>query len=217
MTAHDPRYPIGPFSPPETITPEDRLYAIQAIAEMPEQLREAVRDLDTEQMNTPYREGGWTVRQVVHHLADSHMTAFHRLRRALTEDWPEVHGYNEKAFAVLPDVARAGGVVPVPGRVRPCALGDVAAVPDRGAVASWLSALWSAAPWHLISLRCSTPGTRGTTLRTSPICERRSDGELERASRWRPPKPLGVASPSCESCARTLWMQRTSWHECSSR
>jgi uncharacterized damage-inducible protein DinB len=104
MPAHDPRYPIGPFSPPENITSGDRLYAIQVLAEMPEQLREAVRDLDPDQMNTPYREGGWTVRQVVHHLADSHMTAFHRIRRALTEDWPQVHGYSEKAFAVLPDV-----------------------------------------------------------------------------------------------------------------
>jgi DinB superfamily len=103
MTAHDPRYPIGQFSPPETITPSDRLYAIQVIAELPEQLREAVRDLDPDQLNTPYRKGGWTVRQVVHHLGDSHMTAFHRARRALTEDWPEIAGYDEKAFAVLGD------------------------------------------------------------------------------------------------------------------
>ena len=101
--SHDPRYPIGRFAPPEAITPEDRRYAILTLAELPEQLREAVRLLDPEQQNTPYREGGWTVRQVVHHLADSHMTAFHRLRRALTEDWPEVHGYRESAFAELPD------------------------------------------------------------------------------------------------------------------
>jgi uncharacterized damage-inducible protein DinB len=72
---------------------------------MPELLREAVRGLDEEQLNTPYREGGWTVRQVVHHVADSHMTAFFRMRKALTEDWPEVPGYDEKAFAVLPDRA----------------------------------------------------------------------------------------------------------------
>lgn len=101
----DPRYPIGRFSPPETITPEDRRFAILTIAEMPEQLREAVRSLDEEQLNTPYREGGWTVRQVVHHLADSHMTAFHRLRRALTEHVPTVAGYDEKAFAELPDLS----------------------------------------------------------------------------------------------------------------
>src|SRR5579875_3907801 len=101
--SHDPRYPIGPFTPPVPIMPGDRLYAIQSIAEMPEQLHEAVRDLDPDQLNTPYREGGWTVRQLTHHIADSHMTAFHRIRRALTEDWPEAPGYNEKAFAVLAD------------------------------------------------------------------------------------------------------------------
>jgi hypothetical protein len=101
--ASDPRYPIGKFTAPATISREDRRAAIEALAAMPERLREAVRGLDGEQMNTPYREGGWTVRQVVHHLADSHMTAFHRLRRALTEDWPVVPGYDEKAFAVLPD------------------------------------------------------------------------------------------------------------------
>jgi uncharacterized damage-inducible protein DinB len=103
QTFNDPRYPIGQFIPPSTVTLEDRRYAILTIAEMPEQLREAVRSLDDEQINTPYREGGWTVRQVIHHLADSHMTAFHRLRRALTEDEPAVPGYNEKAFAELAD------------------------------------------------------------------------------------------------------------------
>lgn len=101
---HDPRYPIGRFQPPATVTPEDRRYAILTLAELPEQMREAVRPLDPDQQNTPYRAEGWTVRQVVHHVADSHMTAFQRLRRALTEDWPEVHGYDEKAFALLPDI-----------------------------------------------------------------------------------------------------------------
>ncbi len=99
----DPRYPIGRFLPPDPITADDLRFAVLAIAELPEQLREAVRGLDDEQLNTPYREGGWTVRQLVHHVADSHMIAFARLRRALTEDWPQVHGYNEKAFATLPD------------------------------------------------------------------------------------------------------------------
>lgn len=99
----DPRYPIGKFTPPSTITPIDRRNAIVAIEKMPELLRSALRDLDTIQLNTPYREGGWSIRQVVHHVADSHATAFHRVRRALTEDWPTVHGYNEKAFATLAD------------------------------------------------------------------------------------------------------------------
>jgi uncharacterized damage-inducible protein DinB len=103
--SQDPRYPIGRFASPSVITQEDRRYAILTIAEMPEQLREAVRSLDDDQINTPYREGGWTVRQVVHHLADSHMTAFHRVRRALTEEHPTIPGYDEKAFAELPDSA----------------------------------------------------------------------------------------------------------------
>ena len=101
--AYDPRYPVGEFVAPTSITAAERQNAVLSIAEMPEQLREAVRSLDEEALNTPYREGGWTVRQVVHHLADSHMTAFHRLRKALTEDWPEVAGYDEKAFALLAD------------------------------------------------------------------------------------------------------------------
>jgi hypothetical protein len=103
LQQHDPRYPIGRFSPPESITEEDLRYAILTISEMPEQLREAVRSLTEQQLDTPYREGGWTVRQVVHHLADSHIASFHRLCRALTEDQPTIHGYNEAAFAELPD------------------------------------------------------------------------------------------------------------------
>jgi uncharacterized damage-inducible protein DinB len=99
----DPRYPIGTFSKPETVTPHERMAAIAAIAEMPAKLREAVDDLDREQLDTPYREGGWTVRQLVHHVADSHMNAFLRLRLALTEDWPAITAYNEKAWALLPD------------------------------------------------------------------------------------------------------------------
>ena len=100
----DPRYPIGKFIPPSPITLADRTHACEVLAEMPGLLREALRGLDSDQKNTPYREGGWTVRQVVHHIADSHMTAFHRVRRALTEDVPTVQGYDEKAFALLPDV-----------------------------------------------------------------------------------------------------------------
>jgi hypothetical protein len=99
----DPRYPIGKFTPPATISREDRRSAILTIQQLPEKMREAIRDLNAIQMGTPYREGGWTVRQVVHHVGDSHMTAFHRVRRALTEDWPTVPGYDEKAFAELAD------------------------------------------------------------------------------------------------------------------
>ncbi len=99
----DPRYPIGKFTPPATISPADQRVAINALEKMPELLRSALRDLDTIQLNTAYREGGWSIRQVVHHIADSHSTAFHRMRRALSEDWPMVYGYNEKAFATMAD------------------------------------------------------------------------------------------------------------------
>ena len=102
---NDPRYPIGKFTPPELISSEDRRHAIHLLAEMPEKLREALSGLDDAQLNTPYREGGWTVRQLAHHIADSHMTAFLRVRKALTEDWPVVAGYDEKAFATLADVS----------------------------------------------------------------------------------------------------------------
>ena len=99
----DPRYPIGQFSPPDTITPDALRDAILTLAEMPEQLRESIRHLHQSQIDTPYREGGWTIRQLIHHIADSHSTAFHRLRKALTEDWPIITGYDEKAFAELTD------------------------------------------------------------------------------------------------------------------
>jgi hypothetical protein len=103
----DPRYPIGRFKKPETISPEDRASAIAAIAAMPGLLKAAVHGLDRDQLDTPYREGGWTVRQTVHHYADSHMNAFVRLRLALTEDWPTILPYDEKAWAMLRDCTGA--------------------------------------------------------------------------------------------------------------
>jgi uncharacterized damage-inducible protein DinB len=101
----DPRYPVGDFVAPATITPDDRVGAIATLAELPEELRNAVDGLDAAQLNTPYREGGWNVRQLVHHIADSHMNAFVRVRLALTEDWPTIKTYDEKAWAMLHDVA----------------------------------------------------------------------------------------------------------------
>ena len=103
----DPRYPIGGFKRPEPVTAEDRAAAIDAIAAMPAKLVEALRGLDATQLATPYREGGWTVQQLVHHVADSHMNAFIRVRLALTEDWPSVPGYDEKVWAMLPDSTAA--------------------------------------------------------------------------------------------------------------
>ncbi len=99
----DPRYPIGKFQRPEAISTEDRLSAISVIAELPTHLRNAVEDLSHTQISTPYREGGWTVKQVVHHLADSHMNAFMRLKLGLTEDWPTIKPYDEKSWATLHD------------------------------------------------------------------------------------------------------------------
>ena len=101
----DPRYPVGDFVAPATITPDDRVGAIATLAELPEELRNAVDGLDAAQLNTPYREGGWNVRQLVHHIADSHMNAFVRVRLALTEDWPTIKTYDENAWAMLHDVA----------------------------------------------------------------------------------------------------------------
>ena len=80
--------------------------ASAAIAALPVRMREAVRGLSDAQLDTPYRPGGWTVRQVVHHVPDSHMNAFVRLKLALTEDNPTVKPYDEKAFATLPDQRR---------------------------------------------------------------------------------------------------------------
>ena len=99
----DPRYPIGRFVAPDSITLADIRYAILSLSELPEQLREALRGLNEDQLNTPYRDSGWTVRQLVHHIADSHSVALHRIKRILTENDPEIPGYDEKAFAMLPD------------------------------------------------------------------------------------------------------------------
>ena len=103
----DPRYPVGKFSAPATISPDDRTNAIATLAELPEQLRNAVEGLNGAQLNTHYRDGGWTVRQLVHHIADSHMNAFIRIRLALTEDWPVIKPYDEHRWAELADARQA--------------------------------------------------------------------------------------------------------------
>jgi uncharacterized damage-inducible protein DinB len=99
----DPRYPIGRFQRPTSIDTETLHAAIQAIAETPARLRAAVEGLTAEQLNTPYRDGGWTVRQVVHHVPDSHVNAYVRLKLALTEDKPTIKPYDEAAWAELAD------------------------------------------------------------------------------------------------------------------
>lgn len=99
----DPRYPIGKFEMPGQITPERRLQAIEVITETPAKLRAAVSGLKEAQLDTPYRDGGWTVRQVVHHVPDSHLNAYVRLKLALTEEKPTIKPYNEAAWALLAD------------------------------------------------------------------------------------------------------------------
>ncbi|HKI59229.1 MAG TPA: putative metal-dependent hydrolase [Trueperaceae bacterium] len=99
----DERYPIGRFAPPARID-EDVLGAWrEAVAHAPERLREAVDGLSGSQLDTPYRDGGWSVRQVVHHLPDAHLHTYLRFKWALAEDEPSVAGYDQAGWAALPD------------------------------------------------------------------------------------------------------------------
>jgi len=99
----DPRYPIGKFTRPEGVTLEDRKQWVERIKTTPARMAALVRGMSEQQLDTPYREGGWTVRQVVHHVPDSHMQAYTRLKLALTEDSPIIKPYREDAWAELPD------------------------------------------------------------------------------------------------------------------
>ncbi len=101
--APDLRYPIGKRVPPTSFTDASRAAALKVIADTPANLRRAVTGLTDAQLDTPYRPGGWTVRQLVHHVADSHMNAYVRTRLALTEDNPPVKPYDEAKWAELPD------------------------------------------------------------------------------------------------------------------
>jgi len=103
-TAVDLRYPIGPFNAVMPVTSELRSAAIDTIAGLPSRMREAVAGLNDGQLDTPYRPGGWDVRQVVHHVADSHMNAYIRLKLALTEDTPTIKPYDENAWSSLADM-----------------------------------------------------------------------------------------------------------------
>lgn len=101
----DLRYPIGRFRAPEQVSSSLRAELIAQIDEAPSRLRASVRRLTAEQLQTPYREGGWTLAQVVHHLPDSHINAYVRFRLALTEDEPTIKPYNESRWADLHDAA----------------------------------------------------------------------------------------------------------------
>jgi hypothetical protein len=97
------KYPIGKFSRPAEISQSDISRWIAEIEALPAQVREAVRSLNDTQLDTPYRPEGWTVRQVVHHLPDSHMNSYIRFKLALTEDNPTIKPYFEERWAQLPD------------------------------------------------------------------------------------------------------------------
>ncbi|PLT28590.1 YfiT family bacillithiol transferase [Peribacillus deserti] len=99
----DQKYPIGRFVVPHVISEEQKDAWIYDIAAAPGRMKEALKGLSQEQLDKPYREGGWTARQVVHHLADSHMNAFIRFKLSLTEDFPTIKPYSEGDWALMPD------------------------------------------------------------------------------------------------------------------
>ena len=99
----DPRFPTGKFQFNPDVTPGSRQACIAAIREAPAAMRAAVHGLNETQLNTPYRDGGWTVRQVVHHVPDSHMNAYIRMKFAATEDAPAIKAYDETKWAELPE------------------------------------------------------------------------------------------------------------------
>jgi uncharacterized damage-inducible protein DinB len=103
----DLRYPIGRYLPPETINARDLALWINELAALPAHLRRVVTGLSDDQLETPYRPDGWTVRQVAHHLADSHMNSYIRFKLALSKDTPAIVAYDESAWAEMEDGKRA--------------------------------------------------------------------------------------------------------------
>lgn len=101
--SEDLRFPIGKFDASGEVTPETRRKFIRTISELPEKIAEAVKDLDDERLDTEYRPEGWTVRQTIHHVADSHLNAFCRFKLALTEEKPTIRPYYEDRWAKLKD------------------------------------------------------------------------------------------------------------------
>jgi DinB superfamily len=104
ITKKDLRFPIGKFTFAGAPDQDQRKKLIDDIAQTPSALRAAVQGLTPAQIETPYRDGGWTVRQVIHHVPESHMNAYIRFKLALTEDSPTIKPYMEDRWATLPDV-----------------------------------------------------------------------------------------------------------------
>ena len=107
MNIEQLKYPIGKFQKPSSITKEQLDGYIVTIAGLPAKLRKETENLGDAQLDTPYREGGWTLRQVVHHLADSHLNSFTRFKLTLTEDKPTIKPYEEARWAEWPDAKNA--------------------------------------------------------------------------------------------------------------
>jgi hypothetical protein len=103
----DPRYPIGRFDAGVEPAAAEVEAAVRDIAELPERLREALDGLTEEQIDSPYREGGWTIRQLVHHVADSHVNAYVRHKLTVTEDEPTIRPYDQTVWAESPEAKRA--------------------------------------------------------------------------------------------------------------
>lgn len=102
-SATDARFPIGHYEP-QPYSDEQRLQWLNDIRILPQELEDAIQNLDDAQLNTPYRDGGWKVKQLVHHIADSHVNAYCRFKLGLTEDNPSIKPYDEKEWAKLSDV-----------------------------------------------------------------------------------------------------------------
>ena len=147
MIATDLRYPVGEFVPPATLTPAGRTAAITTLAELPARMRLACAGLDDTRLDTPYRPDGWTVRQVVHHTADSHSHAYIRLKFALSEDNPTIKPYAEAVWAEMTDARLApvswsldllealhGRLVMVLRGLEPTAFARTLFHPERGAM-----------------------------------------------------------------------------------
>jgi hypothetical protein len=109
-TAPDLRFPIGRADRRSSLTPAERRFAIDALAVAPQALRAAVRGFTDAQLDTPYRPGGWTVRQLVHHVADSHLNAYIRFKLGLTEENPTIKPYDQDAWVTLADSSLAPAV-----------------------------------------------------------------------------------------------------------
>jgi hypothetical protein len=103
MNSSDPRYPIGEFHRRASYSVEERGQLIEQLKQIPTSLSGALAGLSEAQLDTPYREGGWTLRQVAHHISDSHLNAYLRVKLALTEDQPVIKPYDENAWVLLAD------------------------------------------------------------------------------------------------------------------